>query len=145
MHLSDVWDQLAKTRKVVLYDQRGVGRSSPLAKGQSCTLRDQIEDLEAVRAQIGAEKIDLLGHSWGGILVMAYAARYPQHIRRLLMVDSGAPKFSDTIFLFKDVFPEGVEREDADEFARRMGDKTARIRSLREYFPCCSTLPKSAM
>ncbi len=109
-------------------------RSSPLAKGQSCTLRDQIEDLEAVRAQIGAEQIDLLGHSWGGILVMAYAARYPRQIRRLLIVDSGAPKFSDTIFLFKDVFPEGVEREDADEFARQMGDKAARLRSLHEYF-----------
>src|SRR5580704_12820349 len=38
LHLSDVWDVLAKTRKVVLYDQRGVGRSSPVAAGASCTL-----------------------------------------------------------------------------------------------------------
>jgi proline iminopeptidase len=134
LHLSDVWDVLAKTRKVVLYDQRGVGRSSPIARGQSCTLLDQIEDLEALRAQIGAERIDLLGHSWGGYLVMAYAARYPQHIQHLLIVDSAAPKFSDTVFLFKDVFPEGVAREDAVEFASRMGDKSARVRSLREYF-----------
>jgi proline iminopeptidase len=134
LHLSDAWDVLAKTRKVILYDQRGVGRSSPIAPGESCTLRDQIEDLEAVRARIGAERIDLLGHSWGGYLVMAYAARYPQHIRRLLIVDAAAPKFSDTVFLFKDVFPEGVEREDAEEFASQMGDKAARERSLREYF-----------
>ncbi len=134
LHLSDVWDVIAKTRKVVLYDQRGVGRSSPIAHGESCTLRDQIEDLEAVRAQIGAERIDLLGHSWGGYLVMAYAARYPQHIQHLLIVDSAAPKFSDTVFLFKDVFPEGVAREDAAEFASLMGDKAARVGALREYF-----------
>jgi len=134
LHLSDAWDAMAKTRKVVLYDQRGVGRSSPIATGQSCNLRDQIEDLEALRAQIGAERIDLLGHSWGGYLVMAYAARYPQHIQHLLIVDSAAPKFSDTVFLFKDVFPEGVAREDAAEFASQMGDKSARARSLREYF-----------
>ena len=134
LHLSDVWDTLAKNRKVVVYDQRGVGRSSAIAPGQSCTLRDQIEDLEAVRAQIGAERIDLLGHSWGGYLVMAYAARYPQHIHRLLIVDSAAPKFSDTVFLFKDVFPEGVGREDAEEFAGLMGDKSARAKSLHEYF-----------
>jgi proline iminopeptidase len=134
LHLSDAWDTLAKTRKVVLYDQRGVGHSSPLAHGESCTLRDQIDDLEAVRAQIGAERIDLLGHSWGGYLVMAYAARYPQHIQHLLIVDSAAPKFSDTVFLFKDVFPEGVSRQDAEEFASQMGDKAARVRSLREYF-----------
>jgi proline iminopeptidase len=134
LHLSDAWDTIAKTRKVVLYDQRGVGRSSRIAPGQSCTLRDQIEDLDALRAHIGEERIDLLGHSWGGYLVMAYAARYPQHIRRLLIVDSAAPKWGDTVFLFKNVFPEGVEREDADEFASQLGDKTAAARSLREYF-----------
>jgi proline iminopeptidase len=134
LHLSDAWDTLAKTRKVVLYDQRGVGRSSRIAPGQSCTLRDQIEDLDALRAHIGEERIDLLGHSWGGYLVMAYAARYPQHIRRLLIVDSAAPKWGDTVFLFKNVFPEGVEREDADEFASQLGDKAAAARSLREYF-----------
>jgi proline iminopeptidase len=133
MHLSDVWDTMAKTRKVVLYDQRGVGRSSPVAAGASCTLRDQIDDLEALRAHIGVERMDLLGHSWGGYLVMAYAARYPQHIERLLIVDSAAPKIGDTVFLFKDVFPEGVGREDADEFAGQMGDKAAQGRSLREY------------
>jgi proline iminopeptidase len=134
LHLSDAWDTLAKSRKVVLYDQRGVGRSSRMAPGQSCTLRDQIEDLDALRAHIGEERIDLLGHSWGGYLVMAYAARYPQHIRRLLIVDSAAPKWGDTVFLFKNVFPEGVEREDADEFASQLGDKAAAARSLREYF-----------
>jgi proline iminopeptidase len=134
LHISDAWDAIAKTRNVILYDQRGVGRSSPIAPGQSCNLRDQIEDLEALRAHIGAEQMDLLGHSWGGYLVMAYAARYPQHIRRLLVVDSAAPKVSDTVFLFKDVFPEGVERENAAEFAGLMGDKAARVKSLREYF-----------
>ena len=133
LHLSDAWDVMGKTRKVVLYDQRGNGKSSPVAPGQSCTLRDQIEDLDALRAQIGAERIDLLGHSWGGLLVMAYAARYPQHIQHLLIVDSAAPKWSDTIFLFKDVFPEGVEREDAARFASEMGDKSAADKLLREY------------
>ena len=133
LHLSDAWDRIAQTRKVVMYDQRGNGRSSAIAPGQSCTLRDQIEDLDALRAHLGVEKIDLLGHSWGGYLVMAYAARYPQHIRHLLIVDSAAPKWSDTVFLFKDVFPEGVAREDAAKFAGQMGDKAANDLALREY------------
>ncbi len=133
LHLSDAWDQIAKSRKVVVYDQRGNGKSSHLTTGQSCTLRDQIEDLDALRAHLGADQIDLLGHSWGGLLAMTYAARYPQHIHRLLIVDSAAPKWSDTVFLFKDVFPEGVEREDAANFASQMGDKSADESSLREY------------
>ena len=133
LHLSDVWDTISKNRRVVLYDQRGNGRSSKLAKGESCTLRDQIEDLDALRAHLGAERIDLLGHSWGGLLSMAYAARYPQHIQHLLIVDSAAPKWSDTVFLFKDIFPEGVEREDQANFASQMGDETAAKSSLKEY------------
>ena len=133
LHISDAWDRLARTRKIIVYDQRGNGRSSPIASGQSCTLRDQIEDLEALRAHLHFEKIDLLGHSWGGYLVMAYAARYPQRINHLMIVDSAAPKWSETVFLFKDVFPEGTAREDAARFAGQMGDKAADDLALREY------------
>ncbi len=133
LHLSDALDRMSKTRRIVVYDQRGNGRSSAIKPGVSCTLRDQIEDLEALRAHIGAERIDLLGHSWGGFLVMAYAARYPQHIQHLLIVDSAAPKWSDTVFLFKDVFPEGVEHEDAANFASQMGNQNAAKSALRDY------------
>jgi proline iminopeptidase len=128
------WDTLAKKRRVVFYDQRGNGRSGALAPGQTCTLADQIDDLDAVRAHLGAETIDLLGHSWGGYLVMAYAARHPEHIRHLVIVDSAAPKWTDTVFLFKDIFPEGVERSDGFSFADALGDKQASEAGLREYF-----------
>ena len=77
MHCSDAWDRVASKRKVVFYDQRDNGRSSELKEGQSCLLADQIADLDALRAHLGLEKMDLLGHSWGGYLVMAYAARHP--------------------------------------------------------------------
>ena len=64
---------------------------------------------------------------------MAYAARYPEHIKHLLIVDSAAPKWSDTRFLFQDVFPEGVARENAASFADQMGDGAAEESSLKEY------------
>ena len=132
--LTSAWDLLARQRRVVFYDQRGNGKSGALKPGQSCTLADQIADLEAVRVYLGADKIDLLGHSWGGFLVMAYAARYPGHIRHLITVDSAAPKWSDTVFLFKDIFPEGQERADGFAFAEAMGDNEARDAGIREYF-----------
>ena len=131
---TSAWETLARTRRVVFYDQRGNGRSGALKPGQSCTLADQIDDLEAVRAHLGADKIDLLGHSWGGFLSMAYAARHPEHIRRLVIVDSGAPKWSDTVYLFKDIFPEGQERADALTFADTLGDTAATAAGIREYF-----------
>lgn len=130
---TSAWETLARRRRVVFYDQRGNGRSAALKPGQPCGLAEQIEDLEAVRAHLGADHIDLLGHSWGGFLVMAYAARHPEHIRHLITVDSAAPKWGDTVFLFKDIFPEGQERADGFTFADALGDKAASDAGIREY------------
>jgi proline iminopeptidase len=132
-HVSTAWDVLAKNRRVIFYDQRGTGRS-PATKDQTYTLADQINDLEDLRAHLGADHMELLGHSWGGYLVMAYAAEHPEHISHLIIVDSAAPKFKDTIFLFENVFPEGTERQAGLGFKEEMGDKAAQDADLREYF-----------
>ena len=133
VHCSGAWDELAKSRRVVFYDQRGNGRSGPLKAGQSCTLADQVADLDSLRAHLGVARMDLLGHSWGGYLVMAYAALHPEHIAHLVIVDAAAPKFSDTVFLFKDIFPEATERQAAVAFAEELGDSAAVKTDLAEY------------
>jgi proline iminopeptidase len=131
---TSAWETLAKTRRVVFYDQRGNGRSGALKPGQPCGIAEQIDDLEAVRAHLKADKIDLLGHSWGGYLVMAYSARHADRIRHLVTVDSGAPKWADTVYLFKDIFPEGQDKADGFAFGDALGDAAASEASLREYF-----------
>ena len=123
LHVSDAWDTLAQTRRIIMWDQRGTGRSGPLKPGQSCTLADQINDLDALRAHLGFDKIDLMGHSWGGFLVMAYAARLPEHIVHLIISDSAAPRWSDTLFLFKDVYPDVTAHEDSYAFVSNLNEK----------------------
>jgi len=123
LHVSDAWDTLGKNRKIVMWDQRGTGRSGPLKPGQSCTLADQINDLDALRAHLGYDKIDLLGHSWGGFLAMAYAARHPEHIERLIILDSAAPRWKDTLFLFRDVFPDVTANEASYGFVADLNEK----------------------
>jgi proline iminopeptidase len=139
----DVWDTLAKGRKIVFYDQRGNGRSSELKEGQACGLAEQIDDLEALRARLGFEKFDLLGHSWGGYLVMAYGARHPEHIAHLMIVDSAAPKIQDTVFLFKNVYPETIAREDALAFGVELGDQKAIAADLHEYMSMLFYTPQA--
>lgn len=133
LHCSPAWDRLAKGRKVVFYDQRGNGRSSALKDGTPFGLAEQIVDLDALRDHLGLPRIDLLGHSWGGYLVMAYAARYPERIAHLLLVDSVAPKIQDTVFLFKNIHPETVSMEDSVAFAVELGDEKAIATDLHEY------------
>jgi len=123
LHTSEAWDTLGQNRKIVMWDQRGTGQSGPLKAGASCTLADQINDLDALREHLGYDKIDLLGHSWGGFLAMAYAARHPEHIERLIILDSAAPRWKDTLFLFKDVFPDVTAREDSYEFTANLKEK----------------------
>lgn len=130
---SPVWDQLAQSRRVIMYDQRGTGRSVAVKPGTPLTLADQLADMEAVRKSLGTEDVDLLGHSYGGALVMAYTARYPQRVKRLLIVDSAAPKWKDTIFLFGQVFPDVNQRVDGHEFASQFGDPAAIESGIREY------------
>jgi len=127
------WVRMGAQRPVVFYDQRGNGRSSALQPGQACGLAEQIADLEALRAHLGYERMDLLGHSWGGYLVMAYAARHPERIAHLVIVDSAAPKIQDTAFMFDKFFPETVAREAALAFAVELGDPEAIAADLDEY------------
>jgi proline iminopeptidase len=142
LEISAVWSELARRRPVVFYDQRGNGRSSRLAEGQPCGLAEQLTDLDALRQHLGFEQIDLLGHSWGGNLAMAYTARYPQQVHKLILVGSGAPKLGDTVFLFEHVFPETVARENALAFAVELGDEEAILADNREYASMCFYSPQ---
>jgi proline iminopeptidase len=134
LETSRAWDDLARNRPIIFYDQRGTGRSSPIKEGDSCTLADQLTDLEAVRSNLDLERFDLLGHSWGGFLGMAYTARYPFRVRRLVLVDSAAPRLEDTVYLFKHAFPETVKRRKAYQFAMELGDAQALHAYIEGYF-----------
>lgn len=133
MLISSVWDSLARRRQVIFYDQRGTGQSPALGKDQTCRLADQIADLDSLRALLGFARMDVLGHSWGGVLAMAYAARHPDRINRLIICDSGAPKWEETKFMFRDVFPDVTERQDGFQFAEQQGDTAALHADFREY------------
>ncbi len=135
MHRTSAWDAIAKSRQVVFYDQRGTGRSLGDHKGQTFKLKEQIEDIDALRAHLGFDHMDILGHSWGGMLATAYAAAHPDRVSHFIYVDSGSPKgVKDTIFLFDNIYPDVQERSDSLAFAVGMGDEKAEIKDQRNYF-----------
>lgn len=81
---------LAKRHRLILIDQRGSGRSERLADPSGYTLDGMVEDIEAVRKAFRARKLDVLGHSFGGILAQAYAIRHPGAVRRLILAGTAA-------------------------------------------------------
>jgi pimeloyl-ACP methyl ester carboxylesterase len=78
--------------RVVLLDPRGTGGTSPPADGRY-ELARYAADIDALRAHLGLERIDLLGHSHGGFVAIVYALEYPQRLGRLVLACS-APRFA---------------------------------------------------
>ena len=74
---------------VYFYDQIGGGLSGRLANIREYTLSRHVADLEGIRQQIGAEKIILIGESWGGELATHYVAGYPENVKKLILVSPG--------------------------------------------------------
>lgn len=81
---------LVAGRRVIYYDQRGNGRSTLIDDPEKLAVTRHVADLEAIRRHFGLEKMALLGNSWGGLLISAYAAVHPDRIERLIL-DSPAP------------------------------------------------------
>jgi proline iminopeptidase len=75
---------------VWVYDQVGTGRSSRLADPRGYTIARNVTDLEAIRQRIGADRLVLLGHSWGGQVAAAYLAAHPTHVARVVFASPGA-------------------------------------------------------
>jgi proline iminopeptidase len=76
---------LARTNRLIFIDERGSGRSERLEKASLYTVAAMVEDMEAVRAALGLGKVNLLGHSFGGVLAQAYAFKYPQNLSTLIL------------------------------------------------------------
>jgi len=70
---------------IILYDQRGCGRSEPLFELETNTLAAQIDDLERLRETLGVERWTLFGPSWGSTLGLAYAQAYPDRVETLVV------------------------------------------------------------
>jgi pimeloyl-ACP methyl ester carboxylesterase len=73
-------------RTLILVDPRGTGDSAAPADPQTYRCDRLVDDVEALRGQLGRDQLDLMGHSAGASLAILYAARYPDRVRRLVLV-----------------------------------------------------------
>lgn len=139
---NNLWTRLSEHRKVVFYDQRGNGRSTRVALNAPQTVEAQVADLEALRIALRAETIDLVGDSFGGLIVLAYTLAYPSHVRHLIVSD-GLPGSKAIVHPLPDVFPDLEAQEDASS-KRVPESKATQDRAFRVHIRECFYSPEKA-
>lgn len=81
---------------VYVYDQLGAGGSTRLPDPTGYGVERDVDDLERIRRRIGADRMILVGHSYGGTLAGHYLAAHPGHVAKLVLISPGALDPGDT-------------------------------------------------
>lgn len=71
--------------RIVLFDQRGSGKSTPHASLESNTTWDLVADMETIREKLGIDRWVVFGGSWGSTLSLAYAQTHPERVKALVL------------------------------------------------------------
>ena len=128
---------------IILFDQRGSGKSTPHAELRENTTWDLISDIEALREKFGIEKWYVFGGSWGSTLSLAYAENHPDRCLGLILrgifltrkkeldwfYQSGASEiFPDFWERYRDVIPEAERNDFMTAYYRRLTSDDEKIR-----------------
>jgi proline iminopeptidase len=152
--------------RIVLYDQRGAGRSTPVAELRDNTTKHLVADIERLRVHLGIDRWLLFGGSWGSTLALLYAQAHPQRVLGLVLRGvflATKPEIDWFVEGMRRVFPEAWRefthflpaRERSDVLAsyyRRLTAADPRVhlpaaQAWDRYESACSTLlpkPESA-
>ncbi len=139
-----------KFYRIILYDQRGCGKSLPFAELRENTTWDLVDDLEKIRKHLGISKWHVFGGSWGSTLALCYAIKYPQVISALLLrgiflcrhlelqwfYQSGASMiFPDFWEKYKNFIPADERDDFISAYYRRLtsADKTLQLQAARVW------------
>jgi proline iminopeptidase len=82
------FDTLSAHYTLIYFDGFGRGKSDTAKNVSEYTIDRDIEDLEGLRKAMGYETINILGHSYGGVVAQGYAIKYPQHVKHLILANT---------------------------------------------------------
>lgn len=83
-----VFDSLAKDNQIIYFDAFGRGKSDTAKDVKEYTLARDISDIEGLRIALHFDKLNVLGHSYGGVVAQGYALKYPSHVNHLILANT---------------------------------------------------------
>jgi proline iminopeptidase len=149
--------------RIIVFDQRGAGRSTPLGELAANTTKHLVEDIEILRRHFAIERWVVFGGSWGSTLALSYAETHPERCRALILRGIFLCRKAEVdwfLYGIRNVFPEawrafvaGIPRDERGDlltaYYRRLIDPDPTVhmpaaRSWSIYEGACSTLLPSA-
>ena len=134
-------DSLKSFYTCILIHQRGSGKSRNIPINEkTITIENYTQDIELLRNARGDKKITLLGMSWGGLLVMNYAAQHPESASNLILICSAPPSYTVWNVLYDNQYARRskVELDSMDILQKVFSPKTdAELDSLKIASPNC--------
>jgi len=82
------FDSLANNYMLIYFDAFGRGKSDTAKDVKQYTLERDIDDIEGLRTALKLDNINVLGHSYGGLVAQGYAIKYPQHLKHLVLANT---------------------------------------------------------
>ncbi|MGE3680670.1 MAG: prolyl aminopeptidase [Bdellovibrionales bacterium] len=136
--------------RVILFDQRGCGRSTPYAELKDNTTWDLVSDIEKLRQHLGVDRWIVFGGSWGSTLALLYAETHPSRVRGLALrgiflcrqqeiqwfYQVGASRiFPDVWDLYKSAIPEHERQDYVTAYYKRLTseDRPTRLAAARAW------------
>lgn len=120
------------TYRIVLFDQRGCGRSTPFASLEDNTTWHLVDDIEKLRVHLGIERWQVFGGSWGSTLALAYAETHPSRVTELVLRGIFLLRKEEIRWFYQDgasfIFPDAWQDYEAHIPAEERGDL------LRAYY-----------
>jgi proline iminopeptidase len=136
--------------RIVLFDQRGCGRSTPHAELRENSTWDLVQDMERLRQELGIDRWQVFGGSWGSTLALAYALSHPRRVSELVLRGIFTLRRKELLWFYQEganwLFPDGwdrfiapipeTERSDLLEAYRRRlqgNDKDAQLEAAKAW------------
>jgi len=94
IYLAYDFERLADGRRLIFYDVRNRGKSAAVSDAPKLQrgIHNDVDDLDAVRRHFGIVKLDVIGHSYMGVMVALYAMKYPEHTNRVVQIGPAEPQ-----------------------------------------------------
>ena len=135
-YLFSYFSRLSDNFRVIFYDQRASGKSNGHENPTEVTMSNFVEDLEGIRKVFGIEKLHILGQSYGGVIALSYAVKYPEKMGSLLLLESSTVD-SESDKIFEETLNNRLSEKENNQLSSlmiKLEETSSKAKLMKEYF-----------